>query len=137
MLVPSTETLSSLPIQCNWSTSIICLGVPTSHPVFTLWPSHILMDTNVLHNFSILLPPAKTNKVFLSPSLCTTIGSTVVCSYTNPTIMSGFINTGDNACPLCNSNVKTTALLLLSLFGIGCKLSVDDVDIATTSKFKL
>ena len=58
-----------------------------------------------------------------------TIGSIVVCSYTSPTIMSGFVNAGDNGCPLGNSNVGTTTLLLLSPMGIGSMLSVYDVNI--------
>ena len=36
MLAPSTDTLSSLPTQCNCSPTIICSGVVTLHPVFTL-----------------------------------------------------------------------------------------------------
>ena len=59
-----------------------------------------------------------------------TIGSTVVCSYTSSRTISGFINTGDNSCPLGNSNVKTTILLLLSPVGIEGMLSVNDVNVA-------
>ena len=61
----------------------------------------------------------------------------VVCSYTNPTMMSGFVNAGDYACPLSNSSVKTTARLLLFQIRIRGMLTVDDVDILMTLKFKL
>ena len=69
MLMPSTDTLSSLSTQCIHSPAIICSGVATLHHVFTLQPNHISMDHNVLHIFSIFSPSAKTNKVFLSSSL--------------------------------------------------------------------
>ena len=36
VLVPSTNTLSSLPTQCNCSPTIMCSGVATLHPVFML-----------------------------------------------------------------------------------------------------
>ena len=51
MLAPSTDTLSSLSAQYNHSPAIICSGVATLHPVFTLWPNHISMDHNFLHTF--------------------------------------------------------------------------------------
>ena len=90
ILVPSTNTLPSLPTQCSPSPTIICLGVAMSQPVCTLWCNNISMDHNFCH---IFFPSAKTNKVFLSSSLWTTISFTVKCSYTSPSIMSGFINT--------------------------------------------
>ena len=94
--------LFSLCTQHNWSPIVICLDVATLHLVFTLQHNHILMDCNVLHNFPISSPSPKTNKVYLSSSLCTTIDSMVACSYVNPAMMSGFKNAGDNACPLGN-----------------------------------
>ena len=126
MFVPSTNTFSSLSTQCNWSPIIICSGDATLHPVFTLQPHHISLDCSVLHNFPISSPFQKTNKVFLPSSLCTTIGSSVVSSYTNPAMMSWFINAGDNAFPLSNSTVKTTAVLLLSQIRISGILSYQD-----------
>ena len=60
----SPNTFSSLPAHCSPSPSIICSGVVMSHPVCTLQPNHISMDHNILHNFSIFAPSAKTNKVF-------------------------------------------------------------------------
>ena len=137
VFVPSTNTPSSLSTQCNQSPNVICSGVATLHAVFTLWPNHISMDHKVLHNFLISSPSIKTNKVFFSSSLCTTIGSMVVCSYTNQVMMSGFINAGDNACPLSNSYHKTAALLLLSPIRIRGTLSVNDINILTTLEFKL
>ena len=106
MFVPSTDTLSFLPTQHNWSQRVICSGVATLHLVFTLWHNHMSMDHKVLQNFSISSPSIKTNKVFFSFSLCSTIGSTVVCSYTNPAMMSWFVHAGDNTCPHSNSIIK-------------------------------
>ena len=52
-----------------------------------------------------------------------------VCSYTNPVTMSGFVNAGDNGCPLGSLIVNITTLLLLCSNGIEGILLVDDVDI--------
>ena len=97
--VPSTDRFSSLPTLYNPSPTTIFSGVATSHPVCTLWPNHISMDHNVWHYFSIFSPSAKTNNVFLLSSLWMTIGCTVVCSYTNYTYMSGFVNAGTITVP--------------------------------------
>ena len=53
VFVPSTDTIPCLPTQCNWYPINTCLGVVTSHPLFTQWSNHFSMDHNVLHIFSM------------------------------------------------------------------------------------
>ena len=48
VLVPSTNTLTSLPTWHNHVLAIISLGVATLHPV---WTNHISIKHNVLHIF--------------------------------------------------------------------------------------
>ena len=87
--------------------------------------------------FQCLSPSPKTNKVFFSSSFCTTIGSMVVCSYTNPSMMSGLGNAGDNACPLSYFFITNTALLLPFPIRIRGMLKVNNVNILATLEFKL
>ena len=100
MLVPSIDTLSSLPTQCNHSPIVICLGGTTSHPVFTLRPNHISMNCNVLLNFFNIFTFCNDWQSIPLFQLWTTIGSMVVGSYTSPAIMSGFIKLRTTVVPL-------------------------------------
>ena len=78
----------------------------------------------------------KTNKVFFSTHFSNTFGSMVVCSYTSAVMISEFVNTMDNTCPLSNFIINTRAYLLLFLIRIRGTLIVDDFDILTISEFK-
>ena len=65
IFAPSTDTPSSLPTQHNQSTIIICSGVATSHPVFTLDPkiSQWIAKSYIILQYLYLC--IKTNKVFV------------------------------------------------------------------------
>ena len=134
VFAPSTNMLSSLPTQCNQSPIVTCLGVATSHPIFTLQSNHILMDCNVLQNFSMSSPSTNSNKVFFLSRFCTTIWSKVICSYSCQVMISEFVNVCYNACPFSSSIMKIMALKLLSIIGIRGTLIVDNVDILTISE---
>ena len=134
ILMPSPRVFSFLSTHHSSSPNIICSSMAMSHSVCTLWPNHTSIDCTFWHNFSIISPSAKFNKVFLSSTLWTTTGSTVICSYNNPMTLPWSVNTGDNGCPLSNSVVKITTLLPLTPIEIGSILSVNDVDIVPCLK---
>ena len=118
MFAPSTHTcfLLSPPNVIAVQHAHLCGNIPSN--IYTVTQPHLDRPQFIIY-FSMSPPSVKTNKVFFSSSVCTTICSTVVFSYTtSPAMISEFINTRENACPLCNSIIKTTALWLLSLIGI-------------------
>ena len=144
---------------CSWIGLCNCMFVPSLtfllspsgiivHPSTSAWVLqwHIqyltvtqlhLNGSQFITYFPLSSLSRKTYKAFFSSSFCITMGSKVVHSLTSPTMISVFVNAGDNAWPLSNSVVKINALWLLSLIGIRGTLTVDVFDILKISEFQL